>query len=171
MKLEILTGEQHPMYEQALDLYRRAFPRKERREDGNVLPAHPAFRPGVLTGEKGFLGIFFYWEAPELLFLEHFAVEPTCRNQGLGAQALKLLEKQGKPVVLEIEPPVDEITCRRKGFYERNGFLENPYPHIQPKYRPNDTPVPLVLLSRPERLTRQQWEGFERFLTKNVAIG
>ena len=34
----------------------------------------------------------------------------------------------------EIDPPTGDISRRRKGFYERGGFVENPYPHIRPPY-------------------------------------
>ena len=29
-------------------------------------------------------------------------------------------------MILEIDPPVDDISIRRRGFYERSGFVENP---------------------------------------------
>lgn len=35
---------------------------------------------------------------------------------------LALLAAEGKPVILEIAPPVDDLSHRRQGFYERAGY-------------------------------------------------
>ncbi len=169
MELSFLTDEKNPMYQQAFTLYRMAFPREERRENDCALVPHKAFRPGILLENGKLQGILFYWEAADFIYLEHFAVLPQYRNLGLGAKALALLKGQGKPIVLEIEPPVDDLTCRRRGFYQRNGFLENEHPHIQPKYRPDDEDLPLKLLSWPQRLTRERWQALEDWLQENVA--
>lgn len=168
MELVILDRDSH-YYAPARELYLSAFPEEERRDAENMLPPNPAFRPGVLTRQGEFLGILFYWEGEDFLYLEHFAVSPRLRNSGLGAEALALLKGFGKKIVLEIEMPEDDLTRRRKGFYERNGLLENLWKHIQPKYRPGDGDLPLLLLSYPETLTRPQWQSFEVFLGENVA--
>lgn len=168
MELRFLTPDS-PFLEQARQLYIQAFPACERRDRENMLPENARFRPAVLCEGQAFCGILFFWEGPDLLFLEHFAVQPQRRNGGLGAQALALLKELGKPIVLEIEPPQDALTRRRKGFYERNGFLENPWPHIQPKYRSGDAGLPLALLSYPQALTEGDWRRFEAFLEENVA--
>jgi hypothetical protein len=38
-------------------------------------------------------------------------------------------------VILEIDPPVDSFSIRRKDFYLRLGFHENNYQHYHPAYR------------------------------------
>ena len=38
-------------------------------------------------------------------------------------------------MVLEIDPPEDPVSRRRKGFYEGLGLVSNPWPHIHPPYR------------------------------------
>lgn len=169
MELSILNG-QSPYYASARELYLAAFPREERRDKENMLAKNPAFRPGVLTEDGNFRGILFYWEGEDFLFLEHFAMAPQLRNSGLGTKALELLKGFGKKIVLEIEMPASDLTRRRKGFYERNGFLENPWYHIQPKYRLGDEDLPLMLLSYPEMLTEEAWQGFEEFLREHVAV-
>ncbi len=169
MKLEFLSGQSHPHYQAALSLYCRAFPEEERREPANALCPHGDFRPGLLTQDDRLLGILFFWENPEFIYLEHFAMMPQLRGQGLGAGALALLQAMGKPIILEIEPPVDELTCRRKGFYRRNGFQECPWPHIQPKYRPTDAELSLALLSWPQGIHQELWQSFEAYLAQNVA--
>lgn len=44
------------------------------------------------------------------------------RGRGYGAQALSLLGERKKTVILEIDPPNDEVSVRRKAFYERAGY-------------------------------------------------
>ncbi len=157
-----------PYFERARALYLEAFPAEERRDPEAMLPEDPHFRPGVLTENGEFCGIVFYWESRELLYLEHFAMEPGLRGGGRGGKTLALLQGLHKPIVLEIELPVDGLTRRRKAFYQRNGFLENPWAHIQPKYRKHDGPLPLMLLSYPQVLTQNEWESFESFLRDRV---
>ncbi len=170
MNLTYLTHKSHPHYPPALALYCAAFPREERREADDALCPHPDFRPGLLTEGDRLQGILFFWESRDFLYLEHFAVLPQYRNLGLGAKALALLQSLGKPIILEIETPVDDLTNRRRGFYLRNGFRENSWPHIQPKYRHGDADLPLVLLSWPQTVSREAWEAFEAYLAANVAL-
>ena len=56
------------------------------------------------------------------------------RNKQYGQKTLSFLAKQGKTLILEIDPPKDDISKRRKGFYERCGFTENFFTHIHPPY-------------------------------------
>ena len=169
MHVEFLTPES-PWLEAARRLYLEAFPAQERRDWENMIPENAHFRPAVFGRGEEFGGILFYWESREFIFLEHFAVEPRLRNTGLGAKALALLKALGKPIILEIELPEDALTRRRKGFYERNGFRENSWRHIQPKYRREDEALQLMLLSYPEAIDRDTWQRFEAFLEENVAF-
>ncbi len=169
MILEYLSGTQHPLYRDALSLYEMAFPPVERRSSERMLPEQAAFRGGVLTQDGALQGILFYWETAEFLFLEHFAMVAELRGRGLGAEALELLKNMKKPVILEIEPPVDELTSRRRGFYLRNGLRENSWQHFQAKYRQSDEPLELKLLSFPQPLTEEAWQGFEAWLAKTLA--
>ena len=50
---------------------------------------------------------------------------PEMRGRGCGAQALSLLGERKKTVILEIDPPNDEVSVRRKAFYERAGYRAN----------------------------------------------
>ena len=74
------------------------------------------------------------------------------RNHGCGTQVLKAwLEAKGKPVVLEVELPADDLTRRRVGFYERNGFvLHKDFDYLQPPYKPGDDELPLKLMPHGE---------------------
>ncbi|MEI3140799.1 MAG: hypothetical protein V8S34_04075 [Lawsonibacter sp.] len=61
--------------------------------------------------------------------------------------------------MLEIDPPVDELSIRRKGFYERAGFWANPFLHVHPPYRPHSG-HPLTVMTYPtpwDRGTYETW--------------
>ena len=108
------------------------------------------------------------WESAEFIYVEHFCIDSTLRNQGFGSRALQLLLETGKTVILEIDPPVDDISRRRKGFYERCGFAANPYPHIHPPYHQDHSGHALVVMSAPNPITEEAYKGFSAYLQEPV---
>lgn len=54
-------------------------------------------------------------------------------------------------MILEIDPLTTDIAVRRKRFYERLGFMLNPFPHVHPPYHDGLTGHALLVLSRPRR--------------------
>lgn len=171
MNLIRLLSQKDPLFPQAFRLYEVAFPALERRDLPQLLQIleNPDYHMDVLLENGTFVGILFYWDPGNLIFLEHFAICPQLRNLGYGAQALSLLKKPGKPILLEIEPPVDNLTCRRQNFYMRNGFLPNAYHHIQAKYRPNDEDLVLKILSFPRKITQPEYDAFYRYMQTYIS--
>ena len=100
-----------------------------------------------LADASGFVGIMAYWQWQDTIYLEHLAITPERRGQGLGRQALELLKGR---VVVEIEPAVDSSSVRRLAFYESCGFLCLSHPHIQLAYQAGQPDIPLWLLSCPQ---------------------
>lgn len=98
------------------------------------------------------VGFVTVWHLEEFAFVEHFVIYEKERCLGYGSQALSLIIKEFPKIVLEAEPPVNELCKRRLAFYERNGFYQNDYPYIQPSYRENGNEVSLILMSYPEPL-------------------
>ena len=114
----------------------------------------------------GFLAV---WEFESFIYIEHFAVDPSLRNSGTGSAMLKELVKQyQKPICLEVELPEDELTRRRIGFYERNGFVFNEYPYIQPPISKGKSPVPLRIMTYGEAITRETFEAMKNVLYRSV---
>ncbi len=116
----------------------------------------------TLGGE--FAGIVWYWQTPGFIYLEHLAVAPARRGQGIGHLALDELCSQGIPLVLEIEPVVDEPTERRWYFYRSAGFHQLPFFHLQPLYHRGDAPLPLTLLSYPHAMSEDEVAVYEDFM-------
>lgn len=114
----------------------------------------------------GFLAV---WEFESFIYIEHFAVDPALRNSGTGSAMLQELVKQyQKPICLEVELSEDELTRRRIGFYERNGFVFNEYPYIQPPISKGKSPVPLRIMTYGSAITQDTFEEMKRVLYQRV---
>ncbi len=143
------------------DLLHVSFPACERRDDREQR-AHTdhteAFTAYLATEGDDAVGLLTCWEfkLPEggemvpferFTYVEHLAVMPSRRNSGYGAKILDLLKaKTAHPIILEVEPPQEEMSRRRIGFYKRSGFKLCLKDYLQPPYRPGDAPFPLLLM-------------------------
>ena len=65
---------------------------------------------------KLFVGLALYRETAEYLYIEHFYILQALRNHRYGQRTLDLLAECGKTLILEIDPSMDAIVCRRKIF-------------------------------------------------------
>ena len=85
----------------------------------------------------------------DALFVEHFASAAELRGKGIGSAVMNnLLEQSGASfIVLEVDPPVDEISRRRVGLYRRLGFTLNEGSYFQPAFYGSPEPLPLMLMS------------------------
>ncbi len=144
-----LTSMQGKAAREWWQLYEGAFPACERRcaAQHAAALADPAFHCLHLADEHGcFCGLLSYWFLDSLCYVEHLAIVPELRGQGLGHQALAQLPG---PLILEVEPVVDATTARRLAFYESCGLSRLPQHHVQLAYQTGQPDVPLWLLSRP----------------------
>lgn len=105
-----------------------------------------------------------------MAFVEHFAVDEHYRNGGIGAKLLQeLLEILAVPTVLEVEPPEAELPQRRIKFYERNGFVLNPYDdYVQPALSDVGKELPLMIMTYPKGVSREQYEQIRDTLYREV---
>lgn len=126
-----------PLYEEAITLYKISFPHHEQREQASQceILKNTDYHFEVICDEGCLIGKILYWCIEKLRYIEHFCILPSMRNQYYGQKILVALQE--RPLVLQIDPPVDEIAQRRKGFYECCGFVENPYVHVPPLITPN----------------------------------
>ena len=166
MYFERITDSQHPMYAAAIALYQKGFPLHEQREalSQERILRLPDYHFTLSYDKKVFVGLVLYWETETFLYVEHFCILPELRNRHYGQHILTELSKQGKAIILEIDLPVDEISVRRKGFYERCGFAENPYPHVHPPYHKGNHGHALVVMSCPEKITPEEYAAFDMYL-------
>ena len=169
MHLERITSPEHPLFQQAMALYQLSFPPHEQREmpSQRAIMRHPAYHFDAICQEDVFIGEALSWEIGDFRYIEHFCILPEMRNKRYGQRALALL-LQDHPLILEIDPPIDEISLRRKGFYERCGFVANPFSHVHPPYHPGNHGHALVVMSAPVPLTQKDYDAFNRYLQDEI---
>lgn len=131
-----------------------AFPPDERRpleaQRANTDSAGPMTAYAIVGDDDAPLGLLTLWHLGAFYYIEHFAVEPAARGLGAGSRAIDMLRRDvtgSLPIVLEVEPPVDDITRRRVDFYTRLGFVLTDHPYIQPAYSADTAPLPMRLMT------------------------
>lgn len=132
-------------------IYTESFPPDERRDFDEVvrlLRENDDFAIALLSDEEHPIGFISYWSWNDFTYMEHFAIDSRCRGAGYGAAAMTaLLEQLGKPAVLEVEKPEDDLSRRRIAFYQRLGFVLSTRPYTQPPYSPDRHSLELYLMS------------------------
>lgn len=160
---------QHPLFDAAFALYEQSFPPNERRTRADQLRAlgDAEYFPLCAVQNDTVLADLFVWRTPDFTYLEHFAVQPSLRGQGLGGALLEGLICPDKPLVLEIEPPEDECKRRRKVFYERHGLQAQPYAHVQLPFQGGGAPAPLIIMTD-RAFSAEQCRAFQAYLLERV---
>lgn len=184
-----LQDPQDPRFARAMAQYALSFPLHEQRmaPSQRAILAHPQYQFNLICagesdapaepdaaeapGGEPPVGALLCWETDDFIYIEHFFIDPALRGRQYGAAALTLLARRGKTVILEIDPPVDEISVRRKGFYERCGYRAAPFAHVHPPYREGCCGHPLVVMSCPQALTQAQYGRFAQYLREVVMGG
>lgn len=153
-------------------LMKRSFPLEEFREMAaqERLLQHPAYRIYVVRdGAQKIKSFLAAWEFDTFRFVEHLAVDPSIRGGGLGGKMIEeYLERDKRPVFLEVEPPKTEIARRRIGFYQRHGIRLNQFAYWQQPLREGDVPMPLLVMSWPEPVSAQEFEPFKKIIYREV---
>ena len=116
-----------PLLDLVEKTYTSSFPEEERRDFSLVrklLEEDSRFEMYAL------LRMVFMWVSlPDgnlrvFVYVEHFAIDESARNGGIGAKAMtSFIALHEDPVVLEVEMPTEEMSKRRIGFYERLRFV------------------------------------------------
>lgn len=165
-----LTSLEHQMYQKAMELYKMSFPYHEQRLESSqhdILNCQE-YHFDLIYDEGSFIGLLLYWETQDFIYVEHFCIDPSMRNKCYGQKSLELLKEKQKCIILEIDPPVDELSARRKNFYERVGFLENGYHHVHPPYHSDKDGHLLMVMSFPDKLSQEDYNNFNLYLRHQV---
>lgn len=161
-----------PLLDQVEKTYNASFPEAERRcfeLVRDLVMNEPRFIIYVLLRDDVYVGFITGWLFDGFTYAEHFAIDESARNGGIGAEALKqFLAFCGTPVVLEVEIPTEEMSKRRIGFYERQGFVLDDHIYYQPPYREGEEWLEMRLMTFGEINMEAAFDKVKASIYKNV---
>lgn len=115
------------------ELYMEAFPEDERKPFKLIEEKVHEGKMEILAleEEEKFVGLAITILHQDMVLMDYFAIEASCRGQGIGGRAIELLKEryQDRRMFLEIEV-IDENAAnnaeriRRKAFYKSHGLTE-----------------------------------------------
>lgn len=158
-------------FDKVFHIMEQSFPEDEYRpyEEQEALLKNPAYHIYTINDNADIKAFVAIWEFDEIIFIEHLAVNPEFRNEGLGSLILQeLIKRLNKLICLEVELPEDEMKRRRIGFYERNGFYLNEYDYVQPAFSKEKNPVPLKIMTTGSKVSEEEFRCIKNLLYTEV---
>lgn len=170
MKKILIDSIEEKGWSQIWEIYESSFPIYERRNLESHMKAmkNQQFFCSAFLEEETVVGILFYWEFENYKYIEHFAINGKLRGKNYGSRILEKFCDTEKKIVLEIEPPIDEMTIKRLHFYEKHGFYMNDFKYIHPSFSKNTLPHRLDILSNKAKLTDKEFVGIQSFISNVV---
>lgn len=173
MKTTRLRDMNDPLMADIWKIYETSFPIFEQRtlQHQKTAMRSPDFHFVAYHEDDTLVGFIGYWEIGDYLYIEHYAINPALRSGGYGSKILRaLMESTDKTIILEIDEVKDEISTRRLHFYQRLGFVMNPYVHPLHRYRDDaqHEEATLSIMTYPGTIDRETYERFNRDLAEIV---
>lgn len=171
--LKVLPSDSK-LWEQVWRLYTESFPEWERRKISSHRRAveDADFHTYIAVDNGNMLALLFYWESGDMIFIEHVAVNPQMRGKNVGSELLRQFmdNNPDKTIILEIDPPEDEVSQRRLVFYDRLGFKRNSgdFDYTHPSYVRGGKVHRLELLSYPGPISVQKFGEFKKYMSEKV---
>ena len=136
-----------------IEIMEYSFPYSERRPSvtykAYLTNNDNGFTVNLFIEDSDLIGFLVYWKLSGYVFIEHFAVSRKHRNSGFGKAIISgFIEQTDAPLILEVEPPDNEISQRRIEFYNRLGFVTNPHKYVQPAYHNDSGSVDMLLMTK-----------------------
>lgn len=158
-------------FDSIFEIMEDSFPLEEYRtyEEQLALLNNPNYRILGIREGKAPVAFAAIWAFQSFTFIEHLATSPNFRDRGLGKKVLcAIIEKSNTPVCLEVEPPSDDLTRRRIGFYERNGMHLNLYPYVQPSISKGRAPIELFIMTSGAQIDGETYKKIRSTLYREV---
>ncbi|SMB81440.1 Ribosomal protein S18 acetylase RimI [Desulfonispora thiosulfatigenes DSM 11270] len=153
------------------EIYNDSFPEDEKRnlQAQKRLLDNPKYKILPYKAKNETIGFCTVWELGDFLYVEHAATHQKVRGKGHGEKMYQgLIKEYPTKIVLEVEPPDTEIAKRRINFYQRLGFKLNSYDYVQPAYDESKKPVPLMIMSYPNNLVKDEFVDVRDTLYEQV---
>lgn len=161
-----------PLLDKVEKTYNDSFPEAERRGFSLVkelVKEEPRFTVYTLSRNGVYAGFITAWQFESFAYAEHFAIDESARNGGIGAEAMKqFMDLCDVPVILEVEIPSEEMNKRRIGFYERLGYTLDNHVYYQPPYRQGEEFLEMRLMSYGNIDLQQSFEEVKDCIYRHV---
>lgn len=142
----------------------RNFPSKEIKDYDYMKETfiNGSYRVLTLREDDKLTGILSYYQELEFAFIDYFAIDGNQKGKGLGSEMLNyFFNLVNKQVILEVEYPENEQSCRRIAFYERNGLvLNDQYDYYVPPVRNLKKPLYFHLMSYPRAMEAAEFNRY-----------
>lgn len=151
-------------------IYINSFPENERRSYKNqkeIMNNPLYFIKPIL--KDNLIGFIATWELSKFTFIEHYALKDDERGKGYGTKFLENFVNQNrKLIILEVEIPNTKDAMRRIEFYKKLSFHLNEFEYYQPALNENTSKIPLMIMSYPYKLKKEQFISIRDELYKQV---
>lgn len=159
-------------FDEVFFIMKKSFPQEEMRdyEGQKALLNRDDYFIKTYVHEGKVAGFCAYYKFDNFIYIEHLACDPQVRGLGIGTKLVQEImnDDDNRVVILEVEPPVDELTKRRVRFYEKLGFNLNPHYHFQPSLNEGMEGLELKIMSSNVELSENEQNDFRRVLNKKV---
>lgn len=156
--------------DEMLGIYESQFPSAERRKisDQKKIMKDDRYEIDYIDQDGLMAAFCATWNLEGFIFIEHLAVRETHKGYGYGTLLLERQVKQGRPLILEVELPEDEIRKKRIAFYEKIGFHLNKYEYSQPPLSEGGSNVEMMVMSHPGSLSEDEFKEIRQTLYSQV---
>ncbi|SFB30384.1 GNAT family N-acetyltransferase [Clostridium frigidicarnis] len=170
MKFIRMNDVKSTCWSKAWKIYINSFPLFEQRkiEDQIEILKDYRYHCIVVCEEESIIGILFYWEWDNYIYIEHLAISSDLRGRNYGSKILKEFCKNNKCIILEIDPPVDDISIKRLKFYSNLEFRLQEFDHVHPPYRKGYKGHNLKVLGYNIILSKRNYDDFNTFLKEEI---
>ncbi len=157
-------------FSKAMEIYKGSFPIFERRTMDDQIKAleDENYHFDIIYDKDEIVGILLYWDMGRYKYIEHFAIDSKLRGKNYGSRVLKEFCNHNKNVILEIDPPIDEISIKRLKFYLKLGFKLQDFDYTHPSYRKGCKRHSLKIMTLNDNMSKEEFNTFSTLLKRNV---
>ncbi|MCD7963194.1 MAG: GNAT family N-acetyltransferase [Rikenellaceae bacterium] len=123
MESIIIRNTSDPNFPAVWEIYNYSFPENEKRELNHQITAllSENYRMYCYLDNEKIVEFIGCWEFDKYVYIEHFAIDKNSRGGGYGSRILsEFMKSTEKPIILEIDQVIDEISTKRLKFYKNS---------------------------------------------------
>lgn len=167
-----MMSVENQYWDKVMDIYRNSFPIFEQRDIKNQISVLEDVNYNCIAvcDRDLLVGLLFYWEFDKYIYIEHLGILGELRGKNYGSKILRKFCKGDRNIILEIDPPIDDLSIKRLKFYNKLGFLLQDFEHIHPPYRRGYEGHNLKIMSYNRGLSTEEYEQFNFDLKEHIMM-